>query len=106
MAENTERLKVSIDVRIISFLKAKEVITIAIYDAEYRQVCTKPHEVGQTGGQIIFVEYRANDRKVPIKPLHTMTVDHVRKKAEDIELRLDRADSSLPWQHMIFFSNA
>lgn len=55
------------------------------------------------GGQIIFVEYRANDRTVPIKPLHTMTVDQVRKEAEDIGLRFDRADSSLPWQHMIFF---
>ncbi len=55
------------------------------------------------GGQIIFVEYRANDRKVPIKPPHTMTVDQVRKEAEDIGLRFDRTDSSLPWQHMIFF---
>ena len=55
------------------------------------------------GGQIVFVEYRANDRKVPIKPLHTMTVDQVRKEAEDIGLRFDRADSSLPWQHTIFF---
>ena len=55
------------------------------------------------GGQIAFVEYRANDRKVPIKPLHTMTVEQVRKEAQDIGLLFDRVDSSLPWQHIVFF---
>lgn len=55
------------------------------------------------GGQIVFVEYRANDRAVPIKPLHTMTVDQVKKEAQDIGLEFERADSSLPWQHLVFF---
>lgn len=55
------------------------------------------------GGQIVFVEYRANDKTVPIKPLHTMTVDQIKKEAQDIGLLFERADSSLPWQHMVFF---
>ncbi len=55
------------------------------------------------GGQIVFVEYRANDRSVPIKPLHTMTIDQVKKEAQDIGLQFERADSGLPWQHVVFF---
>lgn len=55
------------------------------------------------GGQIVFVEYRANDKTVPIKPLHTMSVEQVKKEAQDIGLLFERADSSLPWQHVIFF---
>ncbi len=55
------------------------------------------------GGQIVFVEYRANDKTVPIKPVHTMTIDQVKKEAQDIGLLFERADSSLPWQHVVFF---
>jgi len=55
------------------------------------------------GGQIIFVEYRANDKAVPIKTLHTMTIEQVRKEAEDIGLLFERSDSSLPWQHVVVF---
>lgn len=55
------------------------------------------------GGQIVFVEYRANDKTVPIKALHTMTVAQVKKEAQDIGLLFERADSSLPWQHVVVF---
>lgn len=55
------------------------------------------------GGQIVFVEYRANDKTVPIKPVHTMSVDQVKREAQDIGLHFERADSSLPWQHVVFF---
>lgn len=55
------------------------------------------------GGQVIFVEYRANDKSVPIKALHTMTVAQVRKEAQDAGLLFERSDSTLPWQHVVFF---
>lgn len=55
------------------------------------------------GGQIVFVEYRANDKTVPIKPVHTMTIDQVKREAQDAGLLFESADSSLPWQHLIFF---
>jgi len=57
----------------------------------------------KTGGQIIFVEYRAKDKAVPIKALHTMTIEQVRKEAEDVGLLFERSDSSLPWQHVVVF---
>lgn len=55
------------------------------------------------GGQVIFVEYRANDTSVPIKALHTMTIAQVRKEAQDAGLLFERSDSTLPWQHVVFF---
>jgi len=55
------------------------------------------------GGQVVFVEYRANDKSVPIKSLHTMTVAQVRKEAQDAGLLFERSDSTLPWQHLVVF---
>lgn len=54
-------------------------------------------------GRIVFVEYRANDPAVPIKPLHTMSVEQIRREAEAIGLIFEKVDSRLPWQHMVFF---
>ena len=55
------------------------------------------------GGRVVFVEYRAEDAAVPIKPLHKMTEAQVRKEAEVHALRFVKTDASLPWQHLIFF---
>jgi precorrin-6B methylase 2 len=56
-----------------------------------------------SGGRVVFVEYRAGDVRVPIKPLHTMTVEQIRREAAVHGLVFDRADSSLPWQHVVVF---
>lgn len=55
------------------------------------------------GGQVVFVEYRADDFTVPIKPMHTMSVAQVRKEAEFAGLIFERSDSSLPWQDVTVF---
>ena len=55
------------------------------------------------GGRVAFVEYRAGDPTVPIKPLHAMTVAQVRREAAVQALDFERADSSLPWQHVVVF---
>lgn len=55
------------------------------------------------GGRVVFVEYRAGEPAVPIKPLHTMAVEQVRREAEVHGLRFERVDSSLPWQHVVTF---
>ncbi len=59
------------------------------------------------GGHVVFVEYRAEDPKVPIKRLHTMSVAQVRREAaEHPRLRFERSVETLPWQHLIFFRKA
>ncbi len=69
-----------------------------------------PHEMIQSicaalkpGGRIAFVEFRANDPTVPIKPLHTMSADQVRKEMQLHPLEWTETITSLPWQSVIVF---
>ena len=55
------------------------------------------------GGRVAFVEFRGNDPKVPIKPLHTMTEEQVRREAGAHALEWIRTTRDLPWQHVIVF---
>jgi ubiquinone/menaquinone biosynthesis C-methylase UbiE len=57
----------------------------------------------KSGGQVAFVEFRANDPAVPIKPLHTMTEEQVRKEAAAHPLEWVKTVRDLPWQHVIVF---
>ena len=56
------------------------------------------------GGRIVLLEYRAEDPKVPIKPLHKMTKEQARKEMEIVGLKWKSTDSELlPWQHFMIF---
>jgi ubiquinone/menaquinone biosynthesis C-methylase UbiE len=55
------------------------------------------------GGRVVFVEYRAEDPEVPIKPLHKMSVEQVNREAGVLPLRFERVAEPLPWQHIIVF---
>jgi precorrin-6B methylase 2 len=55
------------------------------------------------GGRIVFVEYRAEDPNVPIKPLHKMSEAQVRREAAKYPLTWERTAASLPWQHVVIF---
>ena len=55
------------------------------------------------GGRIVFVEYKAEDPAVQIKPLHKMTEMQIRLEAEILPLQWVRTDARLPWQHVVIF---
>ncbi len=55
-------------------------------------------------GVMVLVEYREEDPKVPIKPLHKMSKKQVLKEMSANGFRLAREFDGLPWQHMMFFS--
>jgi ubiquinone/menaquinone biosynthesis C-methylase UbiE len=55
------------------------------------------------GGQLVFVEYRAEDPQVPIKALHKMSEAQVRREATVHPLVWERTVGSLPWQHLVVF---
>ena len=55
------------------------------------------------GGKIVFVEYRAEDPKVPIKPVHKMSEAQVRLEATRHGLQWERTITTLPMQHVIVF---
>ena len=55
------------------------------------------------GGQVVFVEYRAEDPRVPIKPLHKMSEAQIRREVELHPLVWERTANELPWQHVVIF---
>jgi len=69
-----------------------------------------PHEMLESlvralkpNGQLVFVEYRAEDAAVPIKSLHKMSEQQIRLEAGQHLLTWERTSKRLPWQHMVFF---
>ncbi|MFM9879474.1 MAG: class I SAM-dependent methyltransferase, partial [Burkholderiaceae bacterium] len=56
------------------------------------------------GGQLVFIEYRAEDPKVPIKALHKMSEAQIRREAQaHPQLAWEKTVGTLPWQHMVVF---
>ena len=69
-----------------------------------------PHEVMTSvmkalkpGGRVVFVEYKAEDPRVPIKPLHKMSEAQIKREAAVFGLDWERTVSTLPWQHVVVF---
>ena len=55
------------------------------------------------GGRIAFVEYKAEDPRVPIKPLHKMSEAQIKREAGVFVLDWERTVGTLPWQHLVVF---
>ena len=55
------------------------------------------------GGRIVFVEYKAEDARVPIKPTHKMSEAQIKREAGVFALEWERTVSTLPWQHVVIF---
>ncbi len=55
------------------------------------------------GGRLVFVEFRSEDPKVPIKEVHKMSKAQVRKEMQPHPLRWVETIDALPWQHVIVF---
>jgi SAM-dependent methyltransferase len=71
---------------------------------------SKPYEMTQAmvkalrpGGRLVFVEFRLEDPKVPIKLVHKMTAKQVVKEMEPHPLKWVDTIEELPWQHVIIF---
>jgi len=57
----------------------------------------------KAGGRMVFVEYRAEDAAVPIKPLHKMTEAQVKREMLPFPLQWVETIRILPRQHIIVF---
>ncbi|MEM9743682.1 MAG: class I SAM-dependent methyltransferase [Pseudomonadota bacterium] len=69
-----------------------------------------PKEMGQglmaalrPGGRLVLIEYRAEDPRVPIKPLHKMTERQARREMAALGLEWERTEDYLPQQHVLIF---
>lgn len=55
------------------------------------------------GGHLVFVEYRTEDPRVPIKELHKMSEAQIKREAAVHPLVWERTVETLPWQHVVVF---
>jgi ubiquinone/menaquinone biosynthesis C-methylase UbiE len=86
-----------------------ESVDLAVFVDVYHELAF-PREVMRSvvralkpGGRVAFVEYRAEDPRVPIKPLHKMSTAQVRREMAALPLVFDRDSERLPWQHILIF---
>ena len=56
------------------------------------------------GGRLVLLEYRGEDRDVPIRPEHKMTKAQVKLEVEHEGFKQQRVYDDLPWQHLIVFT--
>ncbi|MBL6703691.1 MAG: class I SAM-dependent methyltransferase [Pseudomonadales bacterium] len=89
-------------------LPAKEIDLAFIVDAYHE--FSFPREMGERlkeslkpGGRLVLVEYRSEDRRVPIKRLHKMSELQVKQEMAAIGLDWLRTESYLPQQHVLIF---
>ena len=55
------------------------------------------------GGALVLIEYRGEDRAVPIKPLHKMTQSQAKLEMAEVGLEWERTEDFLPQQHFLVF---
>jgi len=55
------------------------------------------------GGRVVFVEYRKEDRRVPIKEVHKMSQAQLRKELALFPVKWVETNPALPWQHIVVF---
>jgi SAM-dependent methyltransferase len=58
------------------------------------------------GGRIYLLEYRAEDPRVPIKPLHKMTEAQAVKEFEALGFSYLGNKPGMPWQHLLVFEKS
>ena len=66
------------------------------------QMLARIRESLAAGGQLVLAEFRGEDPAVPIKPLHKMTKDQIRRELEPAGFTVVREFDRLPWQHLVF----
>lgn len=54
-------------------------------------------------GRLVLLEFRKEDRAVPIREEHKMSVAEARQELEAEDYRFEGALPGLPWQHMLVF---
>jgi SAM-dependent methyltransferase len=61
------------------------------------------HRALKPGGRVFLLEFRGEDPRVPIKPLHKMTEAQARLEFETAGFRFISNRRQLPWQHFMVF---
>jgi len=62
------------------------------------------HAAIKPGGRLVLLEYREEDPRVPINPLHKMSVKGAKREVEAEGFTLTTVNEDLPWQHVLVFT--
>ena len=73
---------------------------------EPAQILEAIHASLNKTGRLVLVEFREEDPKVPILPLHKMSQSQVMKEIGANRFKLVGQFDELPWQHVLFFARA
>ena len=88
----------------------EETVDLALIVDAYHEL-SHPFEMSKAifsalkpGGRLVLIEYRGEDASVPIKPLHKMTQQQVRKELQAVGFRWEGTRDFLPQQHFMTFT--
>ncbi|OYY50375.1 MAG: hypothetical protein B7X95_01165 [Methylophilaceae bacterium 17-44-8] len=86
------------------------ILDLAIMVDVYHELAY-PNEVMQSvlkalkpKGQLVLVEYRAEDDRVPIKATHKMSEVQIKAEMSALPLSWQKTIKTLPWQHVVVFT--
>jgi len=82
------------------------VLMVDVYHefSEPQKMLRKLRTAIKPGGQLVLLEYRKEDPKVPIRPDHKMSVAEAKLEVEAEGFTLSRVDKRLPRQHILIFT--
>ena len=104
--ENVEGILGDID---DTHLPANQVDLVLLVDAYHEfshpwEMMSSIVEGLKSGGRVVLLEYRAEDASIPIRPLHKMTQEQVKREMAVFDMEFIETLDFLPWQHMMFFA--
>ena len=102
---NVEEIKASETDPHLPAVSVDAVLMVDVYHelAYPYEVMTKVRGALKPGGRVVFVEYRKEDPRIPIKELHKMSVGQLTKEMNVVGLERVRTVESLPSQHIVIF---
>jgi ubiquinone/menaquinone biosynthesis C-methylase UbiE len=68
------------------------------------EVMTAIRKALKPGGRVVFIEYRKEDPKVPIKEVHKMSIEQLKKEMAIVGLDHVKTVDTLPRQHIAIFA--
>jgi len=71
-----------------------------------REMMTAIVKALKPNGRVVLLEYRGENPFVPIKKLHKMTQNQVRKEMQAVGLAWKQTQNFLPSQHLMVFEHA
>ena len=82
----------------------KILIVDVYHEFEYPyEIMTSLNKALKPDGKLYLIEYRKEDKSIPIKEVHKMTEKQAIKEMKAVGFKLERNIANLPWQHCMVF---